>query len=158
MIPARNRWWGAAVAVLTSWMVFPLAATAASDPVEKAKLLIEKQRYEKAVRVLEGAEGGAPGQAAESARHQQHIAASVPSPDWCIDLLRALYGTVIAPPAVARELRAGAEKGVDVPDVSALPWLEVRPAIDPNLLPMVVDLGSAKRKSSRLASRIPAVC
>ncbi len=72
-----------------------------------------------------------------------------------IDLLATLYGAVIAPPAVAQELRVGAEKGVDVPDLSALPWVEVRPVTDPKLLPVVIDLGSGEAEVIALGIENP---
>ncbi len=72
-----------------------------------------------------------------------------------IDLLETLYGAVIAPPAVALELRVGAEKGVDVPNLSALPWVEVRPVSDAKLLPVVIDLGSGEAEVIALGIENP---
>ena len=72
-----------------------------------------------------------------------------------IDLLETLYGAVVAPPAVERELRVGATEGVDVPDLSALPWVEVRPVADPKLLPVVIDLGSGEAEVIALGLENP---
>lgn len=72
-----------------------------------------------------------------------------------IDLLETLYGAVVAPLAVERELRVGAAKGVDVPDLSALTWVEVRPVADPKLLPVVIDLGSGEAEVIALGLENP---
>jgi predicted nucleic acid-binding protein len=58
-----------------------------------------------------------------------------------LDLLPQLYETVLIPPAVETELQAGAQRGVDVPQVSALPWLRVVPVVSVTSIPMVMDLG-----------------
>lgn len=42
-----------------------------------------------------------------------------------LDLLRQLYGKVVVPGAVARELARGAQLGIDVPDLGRHPWVEV---------------------------------
>ena len=58
-----------------------------------------------------------------------------------LDLLPQLYGTVFVPPAVEAELQAGAERGVDVPQIKALHWLQVMPLASVTSIPMVMDLG-----------------
>lgn len=58
-----------------------------------------------------------------------------------LSLLPQLYGMAFIPPAVEKELLAGAKKGVNVPDTSQLPWLKVQPLSDSTLLPAIVDLG-----------------
>ena len=58
-----------------------------------------------------------------------------------LNLLPQLYGDVVIPPAVEKELLVGAKKGIDVPDTSRLPWLKMRPLADSTLLPAIVDLG-----------------
>jgi len=72
-----------------------------------------------------------------------------------LDLLPRLYGRVEIPPAVRDELRAGAERGVAVPDSSALEWLQIRPLRDTALLPVVVDLGSGEAEAIALAVAYP---
>jgi predicted nucleic acid-binding protein len=68
-----------------------------------------------------------------------------------IDLLQSLYGRVHIPLAVKKELHAGAELGIAVPDTGALEWLEVRPLRDTTLLPVVIDLGSGEAEAIALA-------
>jgi|SRR5436305_9683027 len=68
-----------------------------------------------------------------------------------LDLLWRLYGQVQIPPAVEKELQAGAERGVAVPDANALKWLQVRPLRDTTLLPVVIDLGSGEAEAIALA-------
>ena len=58
-----------------------------------------------------------------------------------LELLPNLYGTVIVPSAVEKELHAGHERGVNVPEVSAIDWIQIRAPMEGNLLPAVVDLG-----------------
>ena len=43
----------------------------------------------------------------------------------CLDVLWQLYGTVIVPSAVQKELEMGKQQGVDVPDVSSLEWISI---------------------------------
>lgn len=67
-----------------------------------------------------------------------------------LDLLRALYGRVTVPGAVADEIDRGRASGLDLPDLGALPWIAVeRRAVPP---PAGLDPGSAGESaaSSRL--------
>ena len=43
-----------------------------------------------------------------------------------LDLLPALYGTIVVPGGVVDELAAGRVRGVALPDPAALPWMRVR--------------------------------
>jgi predicted nucleic acid-binding protein len=72
-----------------------------------------------------------------------------------LDLLRSLYGRISIPPAVAEELRAGAEFGIAVPDVQALEWFGVQPLRDTTLLPVVTDLGPGEAEAIALALSSP---
>jgi predicted nucleic acid-binding protein len=72
-----------------------------------------------------------------------------------LDLLHSLYGRVSIPPAVAAELRAGAELGIAVPDVQALEWLAVHPLHDTTALPVVTDLGPGEAEAIGLALTSP---
>jgi predicted nucleic acid-binding protein len=61
-----------------------------------------------------------------------------------LDLLPRLYGEVFVPPAVEAEFQAGAERGVDVPRIGALPWLKVMPlASDTSMSPVISALREA---------------
>jgi len=72
-----------------------------------------------------------------------------------LELLPRLYGQVQIPLAVQDELRAGAELGVAVPDISSLGWLQVQPLRDTALLPVVIDLGSGEAEAIALAVAHP---
>lgn len=72
-----------------------------------------------------------------------------------LELLSLLYGQVLIPPAVRAELRRGADQGVDVPDIQAMTWIEVRSLQDTTLLPTVVDLGAGEAEAIALALFLP---
>lgn len=72
-----------------------------------------------------------------------------------LDLLAQLYGRVLIPPAVRAELQAGEARGVSVPELSRLPWLEIQPLRDAALLPVVVDLGAGEAEAIALALSYP---
>ena len=48
-----------------------------------------------------------------------------------LHLLRELYGTVTVPEPVAREIAAGREQGVNLPDLAALTWIHHEPVTIP---------------------------
>jgi len=72
-----------------------------------------------------------------------------------LDLLRNLYGRVWIPPAVEEELRMGAERGIAIPDVQILEWLDVQSLRDTTLLPVVTDLGPGEVEAIALALSSP---
>jgi uncharacterized protein len=72
-----------------------------------------------------------------------------------IELLSKLYGQVRIPSAVQEELRAGAELGVSIPDITSLQWLRVQPLCDSTLLPVVIDLGLGEAEAIALAMAHP---
>jgi predicted nucleic acid-binding protein len=72
-----------------------------------------------------------------------------------LDLLPKLYGRVVIPPAVRKELRTGAERGFSTPDVDQIQWLEVRALTDMTLLPMAIDLGAGEAEAIALALASP---
>jgi predicted nucleic acid-binding protein len=58
-----------------------------------------------------------------------------------LDLLRQRYGQVVVPGAVAEELAAGSELGIDAPSLEQHPWLQVKAPPERLLLRALVDLG-----------------
>jgi predicted nucleic acid-binding protein len=72
-----------------------------------------------------------------------------------LDLLPRMYRQVRIPLAVQRELQAGAQRGVNVPDTSAMEWLRVTPLTDTTLLPVVIDLGPGEAEAIALAVAHP---
>lgn len=73
----------------------------------------------------------------------------------CLDLLVKLYGRVVVPTAVREELDEGRRLGAAVPDVSMLPWVEVRSLRSAALLPAVTDLGRGEAEVIGLAREDP---
>jgi predicted nucleic acid-binding protein len=62
-----------------------------------------------------------------------------------LDWLREFYGRVVVPGAVAEELEAGRRLGAQVPEVTAHPWIEIRPAPEPMpVFPRFIHRGEAE--------------
>ena len=57
------------------------------------------------------------------------------------DILHALAGHVLVPPAVVHELAEGRALGIDLPDLPALDWIEIRRPVSALAVPLVTDLG-----------------
>jgi predicted nucleic acid-binding protein len=72
-----------------------------------------------------------------------------------LDLLAQLYGEVLVPSAVEAELQAGAEQGVDVPQIAALSWLKVTPLASDTSIPLVTDLGRGEAEVIALGLENP---
>jgi hypothetical protein len=53
-----------------------------------------------------------------------------------LHLLQRLYGRLLVPSAVQAELRTGRERGIVVPDLEALPWIEVQAVPSPRRSPI----------------------
>jgi predicted nucleic acid-binding protein len=71
-----------------------------------------------------------------------------------LDLLPTLYGKVTIPQAVADELREGILLGVDLPDVSARSWIEIKDATESlSAFPATQGLGAGEREVLALASQ-----
>lgn len=72
-----------------------------------------------------------------------------------LQLLPALAGKVIVPPAVVDELAVGRELGIDLPAVDRLGWVAVRrPAAAP-AEPLIADLGPGETEVLMLALESP---
>ena len=72
-----------------------------------------------------------------------------------LELLRRLYGTVLVPQAVAAEIAAGRQRGVDLPFLDGLAWISVRVPTMTAFLPAVADLGQGEREVLALATETP---
>lgn len=68
-----------------------------------------------------------------------------------LSLLRELAGKVIVPPHVVRELEAGMELVINLPDIHIFSWIEVRSPLSIVALPLVKDLGPGETKVLALA-------
>lgn len=73
-----------------------------------------------------------------------------------LDLLPMLYGEVILPQAVVNELAEGGRLGVSLPDLTVLPWVNIRQPGDLLILSNVADiLGAGEQEAIALAVEIP---
>jgi uncharacterized protein len=72
-----------------------------------------------------------------------------------LHLLQALADEVIVPEAVVQELDMGRMLGVNVPDVTALDWLNVEQPRSVSVLPLVTDLGVGETEVLALALEHP---
>lgn len=72
-----------------------------------------------------------------------------------LTLLRDLYGRIIVPESVVAELQEGLARGVDLPEVGRLPWVEKRRAREERPLPEAADLGPGEREALALAVESP---
>jgi predicted nucleic acid-binding protein len=68
-----------------------------------------------------------------------------------LDLLPALYGRVVLPHSVCRELETGRKENFDVPDWTTLLWADTRGTRLPEVLCMVPDLGAGEAEVIALA-------
>lgn len=71
-----------------------------------------------------------------------------------LELLPSLYGQVLIPEAVARELAAGRSRGVSLPDPNDLSWITIRKIASARVLLMAPDLGAGEREVLALAVEI----
>lgn len=72
-----------------------------------------------------------------------------------LHILPALYGTVVIPTAVQIELLAGRQRGIHVPDIEHLPWIQVISLNDRTLIPLVTDLGAGEAELIGLGRQHP---
>jgi predicted nucleic acid-binding protein len=68
-----------------------------------------------------------------------------------IDILPALAGRIVVPPAVVAELAAGRARGLNVPDPTAETWIAVRAPASGPPIPSLVALGSGELEVLTLA-------
>lgn len=72
-----------------------------------------------------------------------------------LSILPLLYGAVRTPNAVEEELAIGAAKGVDVPDLRSLSWLEVQAVESESKILDVIDLGRGEAEVIALGRKTP---
>lgn len=68
-----------------------------------------------------------------------------------LDVLKALVGQIIVPPAAVAELAEGRGQGVDVPDLDRLDWVTVRSPLSTAAVPLVTNLGPGETQVLMLA-------
>jgi uncharacterized protein len=67
-----------------------------------------------------------------------------------LHLLPRLAQTLVVPPAVREELRAGLDLGIDLPDLQNLSWLVVRSPVSRPTVPHAQDLGPGETEALML--------
>jgi predicted nucleic acid-binding protein len=72
-----------------------------------------------------------------------------------LHLLPQLADTVVIPPAVQEELRAGRDLGIDLPDLQQFGWLVVRSPLNRPTLPYGRDLGPGETEVLMLGLEDP---
>ena len=73
-----------------------------------------------------------------------------------LEILSKLYDLVITPNAVEQELAVGREKGIDVPDLNSLAWLEIHTIKSTSAIPNLIDLGRGEAEVIALELENPA--
>jgi predicted nucleic acid-binding protein len=68
-----------------------------------------------------------------------------------LDLLPLFYRHVLVPEGVVREVATGRARGVSLPDLGSLDWLEIRPVGSGAVLPLAAGLGIGEREVLGLA-------
>lgn len=68
-----------------------------------------------------------------------------------LDLLPELYGEVLVPEGVVRELRSGVDRGVSLPNLDSLSWLRIRVARSAPVLILAAGMGAGEREVLALA-------
>jgi predicted nucleic acid-binding protein len=58
-----------------------------------------------------------------------------------LHILPELAARILVPPAVVDELREGRKKGIELPDITKLEWIEIIEPSSASALPLVTDLG-----------------
>ncbi|MBW1717629.1 MAG: DUF3368 domain-containing protein [Deltaproteobacteria bacterium] len=72
-----------------------------------------------------------------------------------LEVLKKLYGGIIVPEAVKRELEEGQIQGEDVPRLGTYPWIEITPVSMPRYLELIADLGPGESEVLALATNHP---
>lgn len=67
-----------------------------------------------------------------------------------LDLLPSIYGAIVIPPAVDRELAAGRDQDVALPNPNDLSWMTVCRPQNTAILPDVTELGLGERQALAL--------
>ena len=68
-----------------------------------------------------------------------------------LELLHKLYGRILVPEAVVKELKAGGDQGEDVPDIADYDWVEVCSVRVPEVVSLIVDLGPGEAQVLAMA-------
>jgi hypothetical protein len=69
-----------------------------------------------------------------------------------LELFQKLYGRIIVPEAVKKELDEGRTQGEDVPLLEKYPWIEIKSVTMPRYLQLIADLGPGESEVLALAT------
>jgi predicted nucleic acid-binding protein len=72
-----------------------------------------------------------------------------------LQILHALAGHILTPPAVLAELAEGRAQGVNLPDLDTLSWITVRAPVSAPATTLINDLGAGETQVLMLALEIP---
>ena len=72
-----------------------------------------------------------------------------------LELLHKLYGRILVPEAVIKELEAGGDQGEDVPDIADCDWVEVCSVRVPEVVSLIADLGPGEAQVLAMALENP---
>lgn len=72
-----------------------------------------------------------------------------------LELLGRLYQRILVPLGVEAEIEEGRRRGVALPDLQEVSWVEVRAVSQPALVPLVTDLGRGETEVLTLALETP---
>ena len=73
-----------------------------------------------------------------------------------LDLLRLLYGQVLAPPSVEAEVLAGGRGGIGASELQKASWLRINSLQDPNRADLLADLDRGEAEVIALAQELNA--
>ncbi len=73
----------------------------------------------------------------------------------CLNLVHALYGRIVVPPAVLEELVQGSHANLPVPDIRHTAWIQVEAVRSRALIPAIVDLGPGEAEVLALGIEHP---
>lgn len=72
-----------------------------------------------------------------------------------LDIIPALVGSIVVPPAVQAELEAGIAKGLDLPQLEHLKWVRIQAPIGVKAASLITDLGPGESQVLMLALEMP---
>jgi len=72
-----------------------------------------------------------------------------------LDVLKKLYGQVIIPYAVSKELSNGRKQGIELPDPVLLNWITIKHISENKLFPIVTGLGAGEKEVLALGIESP---
>lgn len=72
-----------------------------------------------------------------------------------LTIIKEICGDIVVPPAVIRELKAGADQGVSVPDIGQYNWVTVKEPVAVSAHNLIKDLGDGETEVLMLALEMP---